>query len=100
MGIDQLLLDEIDTYLMELVMPMQIGDSGGFADMDLPNPLLCDRAHLEIFGLWWTMQGYERRPSMEELANTPAAMAKDFQFLLKRTRFLEKAYSNGYPESY
>lgn len=76
---------------------MQVGEAGGFADMPLPDPILCDRAHLEIFGLWWAAQGYERRPSPMELADTPASMAKDFRFLLQRIRFLERVYINGDP---
>lgn len=49
---------------------------------------LCDEAHLQVFSFWYQMGGLQRPLTPVEAAETPAPLAMDFVFLLKRMRSL------------
>ena len=49
---------------------------------------ICDEAHLQVFSFWYQMGGLKRPLTPVEAAETPAPLALDFIYLLRRMRRL------------
>ena len=52
---------------------------------------LCDEASLQIFRTWYQFGGMKRPLTPVEAAETPAGLARDFVYLLKRIRQLSES---------
>lgn len=88
--------DRIDEFLDSLIQPAQqqgfdfSGDSEGGIDGDKEYEApICDESHLQIFRFWYQMGGLRRPLTPVEAAETPAPLAMDFIYLLRRLRLLK-----------
>lgn len=52
---------------------------------------ICDEAHLQIFAFWYQMGGLQRPLTPVEAAETPAPLAMDFVYLLRRLQRLNES---------
>jgi hypothetical protein len=79
--------------LLRLIRPPKRSPGSGLTIEDLmraerEESPLCNEAHLAAFQFWYEMGGLKRPLSPVEAATTPAPLAKDFVYLLKRMREL------------
>ena len=55
---------------------------------------ICDEAHLQVFAFWYQMGGLQRPLTPVEAADTPAPLAMDFIYLLRRLQRLNESRSS------
>ena len=71
---------------MDLIDDLEALDGGGEQTMPI-----CDEAHLQVFSFWYQMGGLQRPLTPVEAAETPAPLAMDFIYLLRRLQRLNES---------